>query len=123
MPQNHTEQTLTQEQEMNFKNSKRIMYEKKTTLPSLRNIDWKGLKADTEKNKWIINTYLNEKHDGIKWTNLCRSEISLGFPLNHEQKLKTWLGNSPGNVGKKSTTISKNDKTNKKRWSVLRQKG
>ena len=42
------------------------MYEKKTRLPSLRNIDSRTVKAETEKNIQIINTYLNEKHHGFQ---------------------------------------------------------
>ena len=74
---NHTEQTLTEEEEMNLENLKRNMYEQKTRLRSLRNQDWRTVKAETEKNKRIINTYLNERHYRIKRTNLCWSEISL----------------------------------------------
>ena len=62
---------------MNIDNLKRIMSEKKTGLPSLRNQDWRTIKTKPEKNKQIINTYLNELYHGIKRTNLCRSEISL----------------------------------------------
>ena len=56
---------------------KRIMSEKKTTLPSLTNQDWKTVKVKTEKKKKrILNTYLN-KHYGIRETNLCKSKIIL----------------------------------------------
>ena len=34
---------------MNLENLKGIMYEKKTTLSSLRNINWKKIKVETEK--------------------------------------------------------------------------
>ena len=51
---------------MNFKTFlKRIMNEKKATLLSLRFIEWKTVKAETEKIKRIVNTYLNEKHHSI----------------------------------------------------------
>ena len=33
------------------------------------------------------------------------------------------MGNSIGNVNKKSTKTDKNDKTNEKRWNMLGQKG
>ena len=39
-------QTLSQEQKLNLENLKRIMNSEKTTLPSLRNIEWR-----TETNK------------------------------------------------------------------------
>ena len=44
----HTEQIQTEE-EMSLENLKRIMYEQKTRLPSLRNQDWRTVKAETEK--------------------------------------------------------------------------
>ena len=43
---NNTEKTLTQEQKTNFENLKRIMDGKKTTLQSLKNIDWRKVKAE-----------------------------------------------------------------------------
>ena len=69
---------------MNLENLKRVTYENKIRLPSLRNLDWRKVVVETEKNKRIITTYLNEKHRGIKWTNLCRSEVScerIGVPV------------------------------------------
>ena len=51
------------------------MSEKKTTLPSPWNQDWKTVNAETEKNKWIIDTYLNEQHQGMKRTNISRSKF------------------------------------------------
>ena len=69
---NTTKQALTQEDIM-----KRIMSEKKTTLPSLRNQNWKTVKAETKKKKWLINKYPNEQHHRIKRSNLCRREIIL----------------------------------------------
>ena len=39
---------------------KRIMSEKKSILPSLRNQDWKTVKVKSEKNKRPINKYSNE---------------------------------------------------------------
>ena len=48
----NTEQTLTQEEKINVVTIKRMMSGWKTTLPSLRNQDWK--KSKNEKNKRII---------------------------------------------------------------------
>ena len=64
---------------MNVEIIKKIKSEKNTTVPSLRNQDWKTVKAETEKkkNKRIIDTYLNERHQGIKRNNLYGREISL----------------------------------------------
>ena len=83
---------------------KEIGSEKKTTLPSLRNQDWKTVKTETEKiNKLLTNmsmkniTELNEQiNAGAKL--VCNK---IGVPL---KKLKTWMGNETGNTYKKSTT-------------------
>ena len=48
---------------MNVQIFKWIMFEKETRLPLLRN---QIIKAKTEKNKQMINTYLNEQYHGIK---------------------------------------------------------
>ena len=68
---------INTKKKMKLKIINRIMSEKKTTLPTQRNQDWKTVKAETEKKnkKRIINTYLNVHHR-IKPTHLCRSEIS-----------------------------------------------
>ena len=46
---NNQEETLSQEQKVNLENVKRIMNSEKTILPSLRNIEWKTLKIETNK--------------------------------------------------------------------------
>ena len=46
---NNLEQTLTQEQKVNLGNLKWIMNSEKTTLPSLRNIEWRTVKTETNK--------------------------------------------------------------------------
>ena len=92
------------------------MYENKTTLLLLRNIDWRTIKVETEKiydslihisTKKI--TELNELiYAGAKL--VCEK---IGFSQKkHKQKLKTWMGNSTRNAEKKSSTC-KNDKTKK----------
>ena len=43
--------TLAQEAKNNVKIMRRIMSEKKTTLPSLKNPNWKTVKVETEKKK------------------------------------------------------------------------
>ena len=49
-------QTLAQDEETNVDTIKRIMSEKKTTLPSLRNKDWRTVKFEAEKvNDLLIN--------------------------------------------------------------------
>ena len=42
-------ETLSQEQKISLENLKRIMNSEKTTLPSLRNIEWRTLKIETNK--------------------------------------------------------------------------
>ena len=74
---NTTEQALSQEHKTIVKIIKRTISEKKTELISLRIQGWKTVKVKTERNKQIINKYLNEKNDRIKQTDLYRSNISL----------------------------------------------
>ena len=53
LPRNPTE-TLSHEQQTNLENLKRIMNSEKTTLPSLRNIEWSTLKIETNKINQIL---------------------------------------------------------------------
>ena len=84
------------------------MSKKKTRLPSLRNQDWKTVKTKTEKiNELLIHistkntTELNELiYAGANF--VC--EKNQCSPKEHEQKLKTRMGNSTGKADKKSTT-------------------
>ena len=58
--QNTTQQNnliLTQEQKLILKNLKRILNSEKTTLPSLRNIEWRIVKAETNKVNQVL-TYI-----------------------------------------------------------------
>ena len=58
------------------------MSKKNTSLPSLRNPDWKTVKAQTEKIKKLLHPELISA--GIKLS--C---AKIGFPKEHEQKFKT----------------------------------
>ena len=51
---NKQEETLSQEQKVNLENVKRIMNSEKTILPSLRNIEWKTFKIETNKLNHIL---------------------------------------------------------------------
>ena len=51
---NNTEQTLTQEQKVILENLKRIMNREKTTLPSLRSIEWRTVKAEMVKINQVL---------------------------------------------------------------------
>ena len=99
------------------------MYEQKTTLPSLRNIDWRTVKRKLKK---INNLLRRISTNNIKELNeliyagtklVCEKKMRL--PKKHEQKLKIWLENSTGNVDKKFTTASKNNQTKEKRWNEI----
>ena len=46
---------------MNLENLKGILNEKKTTLPSLRNIEWRTVKTETEKINQVL-TYISTKN-------------------------------------------------------------
>ena len=58
---NEQQTDCKKKQEMNSKNLKRTMYEKKITLPSIININWKTLKAETEK-IYLLLTHISTKN-------------------------------------------------------------
>ena len=53
------------------------MYEKKTTLPSLRNADWKTVLVEAEKSNKLWTHISRKNTPELNELNLCRSEISL----------------------------------------------
>ena len=54
-------ETVSQEQKINLENLKRIINSKKTTLPSLRNIEWRILKIETNKINQVL-PYMSTKN-------------------------------------------------------------
>ena len=91
----------------------------KTTLPSLRNIEWKTIKIEMEKIKKILThiptnniTELNELiYAGTKL--VCKK---IGIPTKkHEEKVTTRMGNSTANANKQPTKTGQNYKTKEKR--------
>ena len=62
---------------MNVEIMKKILSEKKTTLPFSQELRQDKCQVGNRKNKQRINKYSNEQHHGIKRSNLCWSEISL----------------------------------------------
>ena len=58
--QNNPEQALIQEQKLNLVNLKRILNNEKTTLPSLRNTEWRIVKAETNKVNQLL-TYIYQQ--------------------------------------------------------------
>ena len=101
----NTEQTPTQEQKINLENFKRIMNGEMTTLPSLRNIEWRTIKAEKEKINQLLNhistnniTELNKLiNAGVK---LVSEKIGISSK-SMKKKIKTRMGNSTGNADKK----------------------
>ena len=51
---NNPKETLSQEQKVNPENLKKIMNSEKTTLPSLRNIEWVTVKTETNKINQVL---------------------------------------------------------------------
>ena len=54
LPSN-TKETLSQEKRRNLENLKRIIKTEKTNLPSLRNIQWRTFKTETNKINQILS--------------------------------------------------------------------
>ena len=104
------------------------MNSEKTIIPSLRNIEWRTIKTETNKINQVLPytsknniTELNEQiYAGVK---LVSEKI--GIPSKStKKKIKTRMGNSTGNADKKnSTRTGQIDKPKERRWNTLKQKG
>ena len=116
---NNTEQPLTQEQKINLEDLKRIMNEQKTTLPSLRNIEWRTIKRETEKINQVL-TYIPTKsiielneliYEGAK---LVSEKIGGLLKSTNKKSKPEWKIRQETQI-KKTTKTDKNDKTKEKR--------
>ena len=110
-------ETPSQEQKVKLENSRRIMNSEKTTLPSLRNVEWRTVKTETNKINQVLLcistnniTELNELiYAGAKL--VCEN---FRIPSKStKRKIKTKRGNSTGNADKKSTKTGQNEKNKK----------
>ena len=118
--QNNPEQTLTQEQKLIQKNLKRNLYGEKTTLPSLRNTEWRIVKAETNKLNQGLTcistnniTELNALiYAGAK---LVCEKIGIPSKITKEKSKPGWEFRLETQI-KKPTKTAKNDKTKEKRW-------
>ena len=122
-----TEQTPSQEHKLNLENLKRIMNSEKITLPSLRNIDWRKVRAETNKVNQVLTYIYISMHSITKLDELIYAGAKLVFekieiPSKSTKKIKTRLGISTRNSDKKSTKTGKNDKTKERRWNNREQK-
>ena len=94
----------------------------KTTLPSLKNIEWRTGKIDTEKINQVPpyistnnKTELNELiYAGAK---LVCEKIGIRSKIT-KKIIKTRMRNSTGNADKKSTKTGQNDKIKERRWNM-----
>ena len=86
----------------------------KTTLPSLRNIEWRTLKIEPNKINQILPSIstnnITELNDLIYAGTKLVCEKMVSFK-KHEQTVKTRMGSSTGNPDKKSTKRDQNGKT------------
>ena len=89
------------------------MNDRKKNLPSLRNIEWRTIKMKTEKINQVL-TYIPTKNltefNELIYTGAKLASEKIGVPLKSTKKIKTWKGNSIGNVDKKAMKTDKNDK-------------
>ena len=101
------------------------MDNKKTTIPSLRNVEWRIVKTETNKIKQVVPyistnsiTELNEviyAGNKLVWK-------KIGIPSQSSKKIKTRKGNSTGNANKKSTKRGQNDIKQRKDAGIRRNK-
>ena len=74
----------------------------KTTLPSLRNIEWKTVETETEKMNQELN-YISTNNitelDELIYVGTKRIREKIGIPSKStKKKIKTRMGNSTGNA-------------------------
>ena len=111
---NNQEETLSQEQKVNLEIVKRIMSCEKTILPSIRNIEWKTLKIETNKIDHILpyiptnnSTELNELiYAGAK---LVCEKMGIPSKRTKEQSKSEWEIRLETQI-KQTTKTSPNDK-------------
>ena len=118
---NKPEQTLPQEQKFNLENSKRSMNSEKITLPSLRNIEWTIVRAETNKVNQVLAyistnniTELNELiYAGAKL--VCEK---IGFPSKStkEKSKPGWEFRLETQI-KNLQKTGKNDKSKERCWN------
>ena len=97
---------MTKEGKINVDTMKRIRFKKKTTLFSLRNLDWRTVKYKTEKvNNRLIDTLTNkitELNDLIYEGAKLVSEKNRGSSEEYIQKVKNQMGTQIRIATKKS---------------------
>ena len=112
----------SQEQKINLENVKRITNSEKATLPSLRNIEWRTLKIETNEINQVLPyistnnlTELNELiYAGAK---LVSEKIGITSKSTKKKSKPAWEIRLETQI-KKSTKTGQNDKTNKKRCNM-----
>ena len=96
------------------------MNSEKITLPSLRNMEWRIVRAETNKvNQVLIYTSTNnitELNELIyAGAKLVCEKIGIPSKSTKKKKIKTMMEISTRNSDKKSTKNDKNDKTKERR--------
>ena len=126
LPSNQ-EETLSQEQKINLENIKGIISSEKTILPSLRNIEWKTLKIETDKINHVLPyiptnniTELNELiYAGAK---LVCENIAIPLKSTKKQSKPGWeiqLETQIKKIRKQARMIKKKER----RWNKWGEKG
>ena len=120
VPSNPTE-TLSQEQQTNLENLKRIMNSEKTTLPSLTNIEWRTLKTETNKiNQMLLYISTNNIAELNKLiyagAKLVCEKIGVPSKSTKKQSKPGWEFRLETQI-KKSTKTGQNGKTERS-WNM-----
>ena len=124
--QNNSEQTLMQEQKLILRNLKRILNSEKTTLSSLRNTEWRIVKAETNKVNQVLTfiatnnkTELNELiYAGAKLVcekiriplKITKKKSKPGWELRLETQIKILRTQLKVKKQKKNAGINRNRK-------------
>ena len=99
----------------------------KTTLPSLRSIEWRTLKTETNKINqiipYILTNNITELNDLIDAGAKLVCEKIGGPHKNHEGTIKTRMGSSTGNRDKQSSKTGQNWKKKERTWNMWEENG
>ena len=127
---NKPEQTLSQEQKLYLENLKRVMNSEKITLPSLRNIEWRIVRAQTNKVNQVL-AYLSINELTYAGSKLVCEKIGIPSKSTKEKSKpgwELWLETQIKNLRKQAKMIkpkkdagiirNRNEKTTREKLTI-----
>ena len=103
-----------------------LILEQKTTLPSLRNIEWRTVKTEANKINQIL-LYISINHiTELNEQIYARAKLvceKIGIPSKNTKKNQNQDGKFDWKYTKKFKKICQNDKTKERCWNMYEKKG